>query len=132
MISAVTSNLSSAGNSVSSRIAKIDALNKHASTLREQLAQEQQPGVVPQDSTKSNSLTQELVTIQSQIERLVLDSQLSKLTAQDESSDAASHGGTPGAQKSDDKAPHGEARGGKHQDLYHVAKTSGNLVDVQA
>jgi hypothetical protein len=152
MISSVSSTLSGAGNSASSRIAKIDALSKQANTLRQQLAQEQQPGTQASDATKTNSISQELVTIQSQIERLVLDGQLSRLTSADESSStsdasASTQSGqenngkaseasatSAGVQKSGSRARHGDTHStSKRPDPYHVAEVlSGNYVNVQA
>jgi hypothetical protein len=147
MISSVSSNLSGAGNSASSRIAKIDALSKQANTLRQQLAHEQQPGSAAQDATKSNSISQELVSIQSQIERLVLDGQLSRLTSADDSGNGAGttsssqgvgqgeqHAGSTAAQKAGSKTRHADTQAAaKRPDPYHVAQVvSGNYVDVQA
>jgi hypothetical protein len=150
MISSVSSTLSGAGNSASSRIAKIDALSKQANTLRQQLAQEQQPGTQASDGSKTNSISQELVTIQSQIERLVLDGQLSRLTSAEEpdssqSATAPTEGGQdaksgepqsdrPNVQKSGNKARLGDVHSAsKRQDPYHVAEVvSGNYVDLQA
>jgi hypothetical protein len=147
MISSGKSSLSVAGNSASGRVAKIDALSKQANTLRQQLSSVQKPGAAEQQVTQSNSISQELVSIQSQIERLVLDGQLSKLTSQDEAErstkvDGAqgtvAHGNNAGSaaghdgQKASAKNKHTPTQAVKAQDAYSATKPATHIVDVQA
>jgi hypothetical protein len=135
MISAVTSNLSGAGSSASSRVAKIDALTKQASTLRQQLADAHKATDAPSERTKTNSLSQEIISIQAQIERLILDSQLSKLMAQRSSNteSSTSHAIGPSSQKAASKGKQADLHQAKSQDPYSAStQAPGNIVDVQA
>ncbi len=80
MMSMSVTNLSSSATSATDRVAKVGDLRKHADALKQQLKQAKTPGTTPADKTKANSLSQEIINIQSQIDRLILEGQLSKLT----------------------------------------------------
>jgi hypothetical protein len=80
MMSLSVTNLSSTATSATDRVSKVGDLRKHAEVLKQQLQQAKTPGTSPQDKSKANSLSQEIINIQSQIDRLILEGQLSKLT----------------------------------------------------
>lgn len=93
MISRISSSLSSAGSASSGSSSKLAELNKHVSTLKQQLTQAQKSK--PQDidsSVKANSITQEIVSVEAQIERLALEAQLAKLTSANVAKAQASNG----------------------------------------
>jgi hypothetical protein len=110
MMSLSVTNLSSTATNATDRVAKVGDLRKHAEVLKQQLQQAKTPGTSPQDKSKANSLSQEIINIQSQIDRLILEGQLSKLTtshgsvAPAEAAPSTSSEQAPGSpQASDDK-----------------------------
>lgn len=136
MVSMVTSTASSAVNSASTRFAKIEALNKQAGTLKQQLEQAQKADAKTPSIPDANSIAHEIDSIQAKIERLILENQLSKLTGANEPAHASEGSGTnpsslPKASASS-KARHGAAHGAHSPDPYAVAKASGEQLDVQA
>lgn len=79
MVSAVGSTQASSSSSAVTSIAKIAALNKQASSLRQQLLRANKSGESDPDSNQTEALTREIVSVQTQIEQLILEAQLSRL-----------------------------------------------------
>jgi hypothetical protein len=149
MMSLSVTNLSSTATNATDRVAKVGDLRKHAEVLKQQLQQAKTPGTSPEDKTKANSLSQEIINIQSQIDRLILEGQLSKLTtgvhntAQTEPpSDATeASGDKPSRERpQDDKeanaprhaAVHFQAQENKKFSPYQLDLEQGLLIDVKA
>ncbi len=153
MMSLSVTSLSSSTSSTTDRVAKVADLRKHAELLKQQLKQAKTPGTSPEDKSKANSLSQEIINIQSQIDRIILEGQLSKLmSAQSTSSTNAgtnSNGGASGGQTADAHVqPASEgiaaARHGNHQGRfqgqdsnkasspYALNQEQGQLIDLKA
>lgn len=156
MVSTVSSTQSVSAVGASNSIAKIAELNKQASTLRQQLLRarrssgEAETQVQPQaapEADQAENLTREIVNVQTQIEQLVLEAQLSRLNV---ASATKSGNGDDAAQSGDDNrtgGKHDAAKGAVHashtagqddrvseavSEAYQPASDSGKLVDVQA
>jgi predicted nucleic acid-binding Zn-ribbon protein len=154
MVSTVSSTQSISAVGASNSIAKIAELNKQASTLRQQLLRarrssgeaEVQSEATP-EADKTESLTREIVNVQTQIEQLVLEAQLSRLnvasaTKSGNGDAAGSEAGSGNRASKHDAvkgATHGSHAAGQDErvseavtEAYQPASDSGKLVDVQA
>lgn len=144
MVSTVSSTQSVSAVGASNSIAKIAELNKQASTLRQQLMRERQASGGEAEAAsvpdKTESLTREIVNVQSQIEQLVLEAQLSRLnvasaTKADDNGDNAASTPTDGKSGSVKtlKSGHGVNHGNRLNEAYQPEfDAAGKLVNVQA
>lgn len=143
MVSAVSSTSgSSAISTAVSGVEKIAALNKQADALRQQLAQAKTSKPADFARSKAESITQEIVSVQTQIEQVILAAQLSKLTAGNNANNEQSSDGnnTDGAgdSKSDThkvnaKTHQAQSKGSKTSDPYDdSAQAQGQYVDIKA
>ena len=107
MTSAISSG---SGATAGERAAKIDALHKQAGRLRQVVSQAAGGNSASPRASEATKLAQELINIEAQIERLVLENQLVKLTTRGDETDARSDAAssqTHGAAAKKDDSAHG-------------------------
>lgn len=107
MVSAVNSTGSSSVITAISGVEKIAALNKQADALRQQLAQAKTAKPADFARSKTESITQEIVSVQNQIEQVILAAQLSKLTAGNNANNDQSGDGNNNADNGSDDSKSG-------------------------
>lgn len=154
MVSTVGSAQVISGSNAVTSIAKIAALNKQASALRQQLLRaNDKQGTSEADANQTESIMREIVDVQTQIEQLVLETQLSRLNVanatksgngQSGESGASGHSGpgthdaggvdgkSQGAQKVTAHAAPNDAHVAKSSDPYKAVEDTGQLVDIKA
>lgn len=154
MVSTVGSAQAISVSSAVTSIAKIAALNKQASALRQQLLRaNDKQGTSEADANQTESITREIVDVQTQIEQLVLETQLSRLNVANATKSDNGHsdqngqgdhsgsgtndagavdGKSQGAQKIAAHAAQNDAHGTKSSDPYKAVEDTGQLVDIKA
>jgi hypothetical protein len=133
MISSISSSFVASAAGTKAGAAKIAALNKQAGVLRQQLIQAQKQGPAAADGTKSDTLEQQIVSVQFQIEQLILEAQLAKLGAR---TDASEQGSSTASAKSGvekkSTAKSGSTQAVNRSDPYQTAKAAGKYVNIRA
>ncbi|MDQ2778268.1 MAG: hypothetical protein M3Y32_01785 [Pseudomonadota bacterium] len=154
MISAFNSSLSTVRSKGGNSETALAELSKQFRTLQQQLVHSQDAGSVSPASTGVAALSREIVTVQAQIERVILAAQLSKLQSANETGAGDSSNATmdpgkkeePGtvikpAMAAHDRAAASSVSTGKHDDpavrrsaaqSYHLQKPQGSYVDAKA
>jgi hypothetical protein len=130
MISNVSSSFVASAAGAKAGVAKIAALNKQACVLRQQLIQAQKRGPAAAEGTRSDTIAQQIVSVQFQIEQLILEAQLSKLGAQAGAAEPASSGRSSVEKKSTAKPASTQAVSGREP--YQAAKATGKYLNVRA
>ena len=133
MNSSVSSISSTTAVDAKSSIARIAALNSQANTLRQQLLRSQKSGTPEAEAAKSEDITREIVNVQSEIEKLILEAQLSRLSLTNAKNSDPTDPKSEENRNDPNKSGHGDARGSKQADAYKPdTEPPGKLVDVQA
>lgn len=133
MNSSVSSTLSVSAVDAKNSITRIAALNSQANALRQQLLRSKTLGTPEAEAAKSEDITREIVNVQSEIEKLILEAQLSRLTLTNAKNSDPTDPKSDENRKGPNKTAHGDAHGSKQAEAYKPdAEPPGKLVDVQA
>jgi hypothetical protein len=132
MIPSVTSIVSTAHGSTSSGAADLALLKSQAAKLKERLAQTRQSGASQASAVESGTISLQIVNVQSQIEQLILEAQLAKLSAgKGDTAQAAPDEPAPARAAVDN--PGSAAATASHAGWRHaMARTTGGVLDLQA
>jgi capsule polysaccharide export protein KpsE/RkpR len=133
MNSSVSSTTSITAVDAKTSITRIAALNSQANALRQQLLRSKTLGAPEAEAAKSEDITREIVNVQSEIEKLILEAQLSRLSLTNAKNSDPTDSKSDENRKDPTKSGHGDAHGNKQAEAYKAnTEPPGKLVDVQA